>query len=417
MIDHLPNHTRVLLNRLRKLASERFAPRAVESDRNATFPAADFEELFDAGLHAPGVPAEFGGGGFAPGLGVYALWMMTKELAKADLSLARCWEGHLNSQVLIGALGTEKQKREWFKGIVEDGDLWVAWSGEPQTKTPGQNARFGTRVTETEGGYIVNGTKVFASSAGHADKAILLVNTEGPGGARHASSSPDSLLLLVCDLDDKSVTFDDSWWDPIGMRGTVSYLVRFDETFIPQENLLGRPGVYLHDAWQTRFSPHYGSSFLGAAEAAYEYALETVRKRSGESDPYTQHRIARMAMNVETAHLWLGHVSDLWDQGRVEEAKAGGNKVRWQLEQLATETIEHAIHVCGARALMRPCPLERIYRDLSIYTRHDNIDRVLATIGQQIAGEADDLSFFNAQPRPAGVEGVAASTQPPTPEK
>ena len=75
--------------------------------------------------------------------------------------------------------------------------------------------------------------------------------------------------MLACDLSDPTVSFDGSWWDPIGMRSTVSYLVKFQNTFIPAENLIGRPGQYFEDGWQTCFIPHYAVSFLGAAEAAY----------------------------------------------------------------------------------------------------------------------------------------------------
>src|SRR5262249_61392363 len=82
----------------------------------------------------------------------------------------------------------------------------------------------------------------------------------------------DGLLLLACDLTDPSVQFDETWWDPIGMRGTVSYLVRFDQTFIPEENRLGEPGQYLRDGWQSRFSPHYRATFLAGAEAASDSA-------------------------------------------------------------------------------------------------------------------------------------------------
>ena len=118
--------------------------------------------------------------------------------------------------------------------------------GEPQSRVPGQPARFGTTVREDRGGYIIDGTKAFATSARAASWAILLVNLYGPGGARH-STAADGLLLLVCDLTDPSVSFDESWWDPIGMRGTVSYLAQFDQTFIPAENRLGRPGQYLRE--------------------------------------------------------------------------------------------------------------------------------------------------------------------------
>jgi alkylation response protein AidB-like acyl-CoA dehydrogenase len=186
----------------------------------------------------------------------YVLWMMTKDLARADMSLARCWEGHVNSQVLTSALGNEEQKERWFEGIVNRGEIWVAWSGEPQSKVPGQVSSFGTRLRKVNGGYLLSGTKAYATSAGYARRAILLVNAAGPGGARHASGSPDQLLLLACNLNDPGVTFDSSWWNPIGMRATVSYLVRSDDVFIAAEDVIGRPGEYLNEAWQTRFSPH-----------------------------------------------------------------------------------------------------------------------------------------------------------------
>ncbi|HEX6043902.1 MAG TPA: acyl-CoA dehydrogenase family protein, partial [Pyrinomonadaceae bacterium] len=90
-----------LINRVSVLARENFAPRAAEYDRTATFPTEDFEDLFRAGLLAPVVPKEHGGLGLGPYTrDVFTLWMMTKEIASVDLSLARCWEGHVNSLVL-----------------------------------------------------------------------------------------------------------------------------------------------------------------------------------------------------------------------------------------------------------------------------------------------------------------------------
>src|ERR1044071_995847 len=124
---------KLLINSVAELAREKFAPRAARYDELAKFPAEDFDDLFRAGLHAPTVPKDYGGLGLGPYSGdVFTLWMMTKELAKADLSLARCWEGHVNSMVLLDGMATESQKAVWFKGIVSGGEKWVAWSGEPQ---------------------------------------------------------------------------------------------------------------------------------------------------------------------------------------------------------------------------------------------------------------------------------------------
>lgn len=384
-----------LVNGVAQLATDRFAPRAATYDQTAAFPAEDFDDLFQAGLHAPAIPKEYGGLGLGPyHEDVFTLWMMTKELAKADLSLARCWEGHINSLVLLDGLASADQKASWFAGVVQRGEKWVAWSGEPQTQAPGQQAQFGTTLTPVSGGYLVDGTKVFSTSAGGVEWAILLVNLAGPGGARHATRSPDSLLLLACDMSDPSVTFDDSWWDPIGMRGTVSHLVRFERTFIPDAYMIGTPGEYFRGGWQTCFTPHYAASFLGAAEAAYAFAHEYLTAQNKAADPFVQHHIAHMAIAVETAHLWLRHVAHLWETGRYQEAQLAGNRARYLIEHLAEDTLKHCIRACGARCLNRPSRLERIYRDLSFYVRHDNADHMLATIGKAVLGQAHEASFF-----------------------
>jgi alkylation response protein AidB-like acyl-CoA dehydrogenase len=169
----------------------------------------------------------------------------------------------------------------------------VAWSGEPQSRKPGEKARFGTTVERADGGWSVSGSKAFATSATGADWAILLVKLAGPGGARHASGAAESLLMLGCRLDDPSITIDDTWWDPIGMRATVSHVVRFEHTFVPDADVIGEPGSYLREGWQTAFIPHYAASFLGAAEGAYEYAIDYLTHQGKGADPYGGQRRVR----------------------------------------------------------------------------------------------------------------------------
>ena len=166
MITASPGVDGELIERVAELAHGTFAARAHRYDRDASFPAEDFADLFRAGLHAAAVPRSHGGQGLGPDVGLYTLWMMTKELAKADMALARCWEGHVNSQMLLNALADDRQKSRWFQGIVDRGEIWAAWSGEPQARIPGQKTRFGTVLRPVSGGYILDGTKVFATSAG-----------------------------------------------------------------------------------------------------------------------------------------------------------------------------------------------------------------------------------------------------------
>ncbi len=398
MISYLTFNKQILVERISQLAREKFASRAACYDRAASFPTEDFEDLFKAGLNAPAVPTEYGGLGLGHDRDIFSLWMMTKELAKVDLSLARCWEGHVNAQVILAAMANESQKKRWFEGIVDRGEKWAAWSGEPQSLIPGQKVSLGTTVKVVDEGYILDGTKVFATSAPEAQWAVLLVNTAGAGGSRHSNSSPTSVVMLACNLSDPSISFDDSWWQPIGMKGTVSYLVRFEQTFIPKENLIGYPGQYILEEWQTRFTPQYGAAFLGSAEGAYDYALAYIKKQEKGHDPYVQHRIAKVAMNIDTMHFWLRHVATLWETDQNLVAKQAGNRARYITEQLAVETVNDCIHACGARSLIQPSPLERIFRDLSFYVLHDNSDYVLSSIGQEILGQSFDRAYFNTHP-------------------
>lgn len=396
MRSRLPKDHQSLVEQLGKLARDRFAPRAARYDETATFPEEDFDDLFRAGFSAAVVPSEHGGLGIGPLAGSsLSLWALTHELARVDLSLARCWEGHANSLVLVDGLCENGQKERWFEGVVERGERWVAWSGEPQARKPGEDQPIGTTVEPADGGWIVDGSKVFATSASGAQWAILLVNPAGPGGARHGvSEAAGQLLLLACNLSDPSIEVDGSWWNPIGMRSTVSHMVRFHKTFIPSEYQIGPPGEYLRGGWQTRFVPHYAASFLGAAQGAYDYALEYLEAQGKTADPYVQHRIGKMSIHLETGRLWLAHVAELWETGRSTDAQLAGNRARYLVEHLALEILDHTIRACGARCLNRPSPIERVYRDLSFYVRHDNADHILATIGKAVLGEHHDVSFY-----------------------
>src|SRR5690242_14284512 len=91
-----------LVSRARELADQSFAPRAARYDETMTFPREDFDDLFRAGLLGAAVPREYGGLGLGPHRReALPLWLITKELARVDLSLARCWESHVNALVML----------------------------------------------------------------------------------------------------------------------------------------------------------------------------------------------------------------------------------------------------------------------------------------------------------------------------
>lgn len=398
MTSVLSSHTddsTSLLESIESLCCDVFSRRADDYDRHAVFAKENFTDLWHVGGLCTPVDPRWGGLGWAPDYGnVHFLWQITRMIARVDLSFARCWEGHNNALMLIDKLASPIQKQRWFREVIEKGARWAAWSGEPQTKLPGQSYHIGTHVEKHRDGYIIDGNKVFATSAPGADRAILLVSLAGPGGAREINDGEHNLLMLVCDLSDPSISFDDSWWDPIGMRSTVSYKVNFNRTFIPASECIGQVGEYLTQGMQSYFTPHYGVSFLGALDAAYEYARAAVAAQQREQDPYVQHRIGEVALSIETLELWLHRVAGALNQQDAQAIDACGRKFRYLAELSAEAGVKSCIKLCGARGLNKPSTLERIYRDLSIYVLHDNADHILATIGRNELGLDIDRSFF-----------------------
>ncbi len=387
-----PKTLEQVLNILSEL-SPHFAGRARFYELNKSFPKENFDDLHRAGLLCPAASVSFGGLGFGSHLQKsFALWAMTKSIAKADMAMARCWEGHINAQIILELAATNSQKKLWFNDIQEKGTLWGCWSGEPLQVTPFEGSPVGTLVKETQDGFILNGSKVFCSGASGADMAILFVNTLGMGGARH-SSSPQSVIMLACKMADKSIQLDDAWWQPIGMTASVSFKVLFNNTFIPKSNLIGYSGQFMKEEMATYLLPHYASNLLGGMEAISEQVILYIKKQEKSKDPYVQQHIGRIELNLQTCLIWLQHVANLWDLQHIQEAKMAGAAFRYQVEKLGFQNLLAALDICGSRSLIRPSPIEKIYRDFSFYAKHDNADHLLAHFGKSILGEVSDLAF------------------------
>ena len=162
--------------------------------------------------------------------------------------------------------------------------------------------------------------------------------------------------------------------DP-GCARTVSYLARFDR-FVssPIRDVLGQPGQYLAEGWQTRFCPRTTARRSSAArDAAFRYAHAYATKDERESDPFVEQRLGQMSLNIGCARLY--HRTRLAPLGRRtlprSDARAG-IRAGFLVEKWAAETVDHVIK--GLRRA-QPCPaqpdLSASTATLSIYARHD----------------------------------------------
>ena len=392
---------RELLSLAESLGPE-FAARAERYDREASFPFENYAQLKAAGLLGLCVPERYGGRG--ADLRTYSL--VSATLGKYCGATALTFNMHACSTLWPGVLADdlemtaseraehEQRRAIHFARVVDEGAIYAQPFSEGGAAAAGR-APFGTLATEVDGGWRINGKKIFASLAGAANYYGVLCTEDKPG-----RSMRDTLYLAVPgDAPGFSVVGD---WDPLGMRGTVSRNLVFQDVFVPAEAAMMPRGVYFQAAsrWPHMFTT-LAPSYLGIAVAAYEF---TVRYLRGEVEgipvkrrmyPTKQIAVAEMRIRLEqTRALFLRMLED----ARIDppkDARLRAYAAQFTIMENANELCQLAIRTCGGQSMLKSLPLERLYRDsrcgalMLPWTAELCLDR----IGREALyepGEADD---------------------------
>ena len=339
----------------RELGQSVFAVRAAEYDRDAKFPTENYRDLHRAGLLGIAIPRKHGGLG--ADYQTYAL--AAAEIGRYCGATALTWNMHVCSTLWSGPLADdlemdtatraehERRRALHYKRIIDTGAVYSQPFSEGGAAAAGGVA-FGTEAKPVKGGWIVNGKKIFASLAGHADYYGVLC-TELAAGEK--PSRRNTLYLgIASNTDGVSVVGD---WDPLGMRGTVSRTLVFRDVFVPEEAALMPRGVYFQAAmrWPHMFltlSPTY----VGLAQAAYDFTVRYLRGEVPGTPPVKRRMYPTKQIAVAQMQIKLEQTKAIWFQA-ITEAHANPSK------EIATL----AIRTCGGQAMLKSLPLERIYRD------------------------------------------------------
>ena len=374
--DALTHQQRELIELAAALGREKFAPRAAQHDRDATFPFDNYRDLRDAGLLAICVPREYGG----LGADFTTYVMVAAELGRHCGATALSFNMHVSSCLWSGLIAdaldmTPEQRADHarhraahYSAIVEHGKVYSQPFSEGGAAAAGK-APWGTlarKVADDDdgGGYVVNGKKIFASLAGAADVYGVLCTLDVPGATQR-----DSLYLAVpADAPGVRVVGD---WDPLGMRATVSRTLLLDDVRVPQSARLMPEGLY----WQAaaRF-PHMfatlSPTYMGIAQAAYDFTVAYLRAEVPGMPPvkrrmYPTKQIAVAEMRVkleQTRALFLLNARD----ARVDPDKDTRMRLyaaHYTIMENANAIAALAIRTCGGQSLLKSLPLERLYRD------------------------------------------------------
>ena len=373
---------RTLLSLANELGRTRFAPRAAQWDQTASFPFANYNDLREAGLLGLCVPESHGGLGAD-----YATYMMVAaEIGRFCGATALTYNMHICSTMWTGVLAdgiamTDEQRAEHvrrrelhFKRVVRDGAVYAQPFSEGSAAAAGR-APFGTTARKVEGGWLVNGRKIFASLSGAADYYGVLC-TEDKGDEK--PDVRDTLYLAVPGTSDGFTISGE--WDPLGMRGTVSRNLTFKDVFVSDDEQLMPRGVYVKGAqtWPAMFFT-LAPTYLGLANAAYDFTVSYLRGDINEStgEPWKEGErktVRRMYPTKQIAvaqmRIQLEGMKALFTRAIQEAGPSPSKDVRMRLYAAhysvmegANDIARLAIRTCGGQSMMKHLPLERIYRD------------------------------------------------------
>ncbi|MFB9719466.1 acyl-CoA dehydrogenase family protein [Planobispora longispora] len=331
----------------------RCAPSEARHDREATFVTEAYAEMRESGYLKLAVPAEFGG----LGAGLRQVVLAEGELARRAgsaalaaamhlyLTLVQCWRHRRGAPDAEGAL----------RRVAADG-LIMATSGGSDWVCPT------TTAVEADGGFRFTGRKRFCSQAPVATVLSTSAVLGEPG--------PDAEVLhATVPLSSPGVSLVETW-DTLGMRGTASHDVVFDDVFVPAEKVVGRrpygrlTGPLLVAA--IHFAPVVGAVYLGIARGACDEALRALAARGQDPDPAAVRQIGEMTARLRVAR-WalLAAVEETGEDPPADERTLVTLMVaKRHAVREAKAVVDLALDTVGGPAFFRASPLERAYRDV-----------------------------------------------------
>jgi len=376
----LNEEQRLVRDMVRDFAQQELAPRAAQVDKTEEFPAENIHKMAELGLLGLPYPEKYGGGG-----GDYLSYAIAvEEVARACGSTALIYAAHVSLGCgPIYYFGTEKQKQKWLPRLCSGKGLGAFGLTEPEAGSDAGSTR--TIAVRDGDSYVLNGSKMWITSGAIADVVIATAKTDPAAGTRGIS----------CFLVEKGTPgFIPGKNEPkMGLKGSVTSALSFEECRVPAGNLLGEEGEGFRQMLITldggRIS--IGAMALGLAQAALDQATRYAKERKQFGQPIAnfqalQWMIADMATEIDAARLLIYRAAAMKDAGQALSKEAAMAKL------YASETAERAafkaLQIHGGYGYSREYPVERIYRDqrlCSIGEGTSEIQRLV--IARQVLGK------------------------------
>ena len=368
----LTEEERMLQAAVREFADRELRPRAREMDEKEESSPEVWRGMTGLGLAGIGVDPAFGGSGGTHRQMVIAI----QEVSRGDAASAVNLLAHRSLGLeTINQFGSEEQKSKYLPGAV-DGSKVLAWAlTEPGSGSDA--AALQTTASERNGGFALNGSKIFITNGDVAYATIVFATVDRGLGHRGVTA-----FIVDGDSDGFQVN---KQHGKMGMRGSNTVEMTFENVPVPRENLLGEVGKGFGYAMQILDSSRIviAAQCIGIAMAAFESAVEYAQQRRTFGKAISEHQgiqfmLADMATDIYACQTMTMHAATLKDQG--EPYLEAASMAKLYASEACFRVCSQALQIHGGYGYFKESDVERYFRDsrvTSIYEGTSEVQRIV----------------------------------------
>jgi isovaleryl-CoA dehydrogenase len=349
----------MLRDSVRSFASDKIAPRAEAIDRDNEFPIDLWPEIGALGLHGITVDEEYGGSG----LGYLEHCVAMEEVSRASASVGLSYGAHSNLCVnQIHRNGSAEQKARYLPGLVSGEHVGALAMSEPSAGSDVVGMR--TRAEKKGDRYVLNGTKMWITNGPVSETYVIYAKTDPDAGAR-------GMTAFIVERGFKGFTTAQKL-DKLGMRGSDTCELIFDNCEVPEENVLGEVGkgvnVLMSGLDYERAVLAAGP--LGIMQACMDIVVPYVHEREQFGQPIgtfqlMQGKLADMYVTMNACKAYVYAVAQACDRGETTRKDAAG-AILYAAEKATWMALE-AIQTLGGNGYVNDYPTGRLLRDAKLY--------------------------------------------------
>ena len=349
----------MLRDTVRSFASDKIAPRADEIDRTNTFPRDLWPQMGELGLHGITVEEEYGGSA----LGYLEHCIAVEEVSRASASVGLSYGAHSNLCInQIRRNGSAEQKRRYLPKLITGEHVGALAMSEPGAGSDVVSMK--SRAEKKGDRYILNGTKMWITNGPIADTLVVYAKTD-PG------AGPKGITTFLIEKGFKGFSTAQKL-DKLGMRGSDTCELVFEDCEVPEENVLGTVGkgvnVLMSGLDYERVILAAGP--LGIMQAALDIVVPYLHEREQFGRPIgsfqlMQAKLADMYVTMNACKAYVYSVARACDAGRTTRQDSAG-AILYSAEK-ATQVALEAIQCLGGNGYINDYPTGRLLRDAKLY--------------------------------------------------